>query len=574
ASAAATPIASAKRPKRRANQAISVASPGRRTALAGDDGGATTNAKGNAKPKSARDNEADGAEEATVVSEGVKSSSTGGGSSNTGTSSTTTSRSREEEGQGADTPEQAPEAPSPTKARKGSISATPRTSGSCTDSRRQQQQPQGERKGRSSSVGGGAEGGGKGAKGDQDQNRHKPKESSIFSPALNQTQEEARDQAPASTVGADRGAAAPAAEEHGNPPGDDAGANHVQTALSASTAEPLAKKGRTTPSQGGEGGEAAAAVPGEEDRSDATENAERGAGDDAGDDEEETPSLAIREAGDDGDGDGLVEEEEEEEDDEEEFNPYCFIAHLPPYNTVKHHTPEAPALPEKRKTRHGKELTLVLDLDETLVHCTVDPIVNPDHRFEVHFNGEEFQVYVRKRPHLDAFLEAVSELFEVVVFTASQQVYAERLLNMIDPQKKLVKYRLYRDACMALEGNYLKDLNVLGRDLSKVAIVDNSPYAYGFQIDNGIPIESWFDDRNDEELLHLLPLLKQLISESEVAGGDVRPFIRNIFKTHELVDKARNGDRGVGSPLHYPALAPAINNQEAEVAAAAEAGSA
>lgn len=53
---------------------------------------------------------------------------------------------------------------------------------------------------------------------------------------------------------------------------------------------------------------------------------------------------------------------------------------------------KAPALPEKRKTRHGKELTLVLDLDETLVHCTVDPIVNPDHSFEVHFNGEEFQV--------------------------------------------------------------------------------------------------------------------------------------------------------------------------------------
>lgn len=61
---------------------------------------------------------------------------------------------------------------------------------------------------------------------------------------------------------------------------------------------------------------------------------------------------------------------------------------------------QAPVLPEKRKTRHGKELTLVLDLDETLVHCTVDPIANPDHRFEVHFNGEEFQV--RKR-----FIQAV-----------------------------------------------------------------------------------------------------------------------------------------------------------------------
>lgn len=57
-------------------------------------------------------------------------------------------------------------------------------------------------------------------------------------------------------------------------------------------------------------------------------------------------------------------------------------------------------------------------------------------------------------------------------------------------------------------------------------------------------------------------------------AGDVRPFIRNIFKTHELVDKARNGDRGVGSPLHYPALTPAVNNQGAAVAAATEAGSA
>lgn len=49
-------------------------------------------------------------------------------------------------------------------------------------------------------------------------------------------------------------------------------------------------------------------------------------------------------------------------------------------------------LPEKRKTRHGKELTLVLDLDETLVHCTVHPIVNPDHTFDVHFNDELFEV--------------------------------------------------------------------------------------------------------------------------------------------------------------------------------------
>ncbi|CAM9117161.1 unnamed protein product [Ectocarpus sp. 12 AP-2014] len=574
ASAAATPIASAKRPKRRANHAINNSSPVRRAALGVDVISAT--AKGSD----------DGSAAGTATGEGGRSSSCeeGGGASTTDTKiNTTPLGKRAEEGQGAEVANGGPEAPSPTKARKGSTSATPRSSGLC-DSRRSQQQ--GEGGGRSFSLGGAAEIEGKRLEGDgdhQDQNRHKPKESSIFSPALNQSQEEARDQAPASTVGAEAAAAVVVTEKHDRPDGDGdhVGAAHAGTTASSSSAvaEPLSKKGRTaSPSPAnrqGEGGEAAAAAApstGEQGTDGAGEKPKHG----GGIEHDGAPGLVNRE--DDGQGvDGVVEEVEvdvEEEEDEEEFNPYCFIAHLPPYNTVKHHTPEAPALPEKRKTRHGKELTLVLDLDETLVHCTVDPIVNPDHRFEVHFNGEEFQVYVRKRPHLDAFLEAVSELFEVVVFTASQQVYAERLLNMIDPQKKFVKYRLYRDACMALEGNYLKDLNVLGRDLSKVAIVDNSPYAYGFQIDNGIPIESWFDDKSDEELLHLLPLLKQLISESETAGGDVRPFIRNIFKTHELVDKARNGDRDVGSPSLAPAASSNVEAADKKREAAAPAAAA
>lgn len=74
---------------------------------------------------------------------------------------------------------------------------------------------------------------------------------------------------------------------------------------------------------------------------------------------------------------------------------YTWVPKLIPTRTgkwAKWACVQAPALPEKRKTRHGKDLTLVLDLDETLVHCTVDPIVNPDHSFDVHFNGEEFQV--------------------------------------------------------------------------------------------------------------------------------------------------------------------------------------
>jgi CTD small phosphatase-like protein 2 len=64
-------------------------------------------------------------------------------------------------------------------------------------------------------------------------------------------------------------------------------------------------------------------------------------------------------------------------------------------------------------TRHPGRPTLALDLDETLVHCTVDPVPNPDHIFSVVFNDVSYRVYVRKRPYLQQFLELVSQMFEV-----------------------------------------------------------------------------------------------------------------------------------------------------------------
>ena len=65
------------------------------------------------------------------------------------------------------------------------------------------------------------------------------------------------------------------------------------------------------------------------------------------------------------------------------------------------------------------------------MHCSVEPIPNPDIIFPVNFNGTSYQVFVRKRPYLDEFLETVSKSFESVVFTASQRVYADKLLGNI-----------------------------------------------------------------------------------------------------------------------------------------------
>jgi CTD small phosphatase-like protein 2 len=92
---------------------------------------------------------------------------------------------------------------------------------------------------------------------------------------------------------------------------------------------------------------------------------------------------------------------------------------------------------------------------------------------------------------------------------------------------------MFRESCLAVEGNFLKDLNVLGRDLSKSVLVDNSPHAFGYQVDNGIPIESWFDDPKDTELLKLERFLRTLHG-----AKDTRTIIRKTFQTHRLVEEA------------------------------------
>ncbi|XP_042385024.1 CTD small phosphatase-like protein 2 isoform X1 [Zingiber officinale] len=226
--------------------------------------------------------------------------------------------------------------------------------------------------------------------------------------------------------------------------------------------------------------------------------------------------------------DGSVEPDENDEFDD--FDPYVFIRDLPDLSVV---VPKFRPFLLPKQTRSCPSTTLVLDLDETLVHSTLELCEDADFTFPVNFNLKEHTIYVRCRPYLKDFLEKVASMFETIIFTASQSIYAEQLLNVIDPKRRLFRHRVYRESCVFVEGNYLKDLSVLGRDLAHVIILDNSPQAFGFQLDNGIPIESWFDNRDDRELLSLLPFL-----ESLVGVDDVRPLIAKKFNLREKVASA------------------------------------
>ncbi|KAM3251162.1 hypothetical protein T459_05286 [Capsicum annuum] len=211
----------------------------------------------------------------------------------------------------------------------------------------------------------------------------------------------------------------------------------------------------------------------------------------------------------------------ESDDQAECFDPHSFIRNLPDIL-------ERPNILPKQ-SRRCKSITLVLDLDETLVHSTLEHCDDADFTFRVFFSMKEHIVYVKQRPHLQIFLERVAEMFEIVIFTASQSIYAKQLLDILDPDGKIISRRAYRESCIFSDGSYTKDLTVLGVDLAKVVIVDNSPQVFRLQVNNGIPIKSWFDDPSDSALISLLPFLEKLAE-----ADDVRPIIAKKFGHMEI----------------------------------------
>ncbi|KDQ64274.1 hypothetical protein JAAARDRAFT_27896 [Jaapia argillacea MUCL 33604] len=212
---------------------------------------------------------------------------------------------------------------------------------------------------------------------------------------------------------------------------------------------------------------------------------------------------------------------------------------LPPSrsSTTTPTTPESTQHPPARKAPVFLPKTLVLDLDETLIHSTSRPIHQARSGWslfglgglfgrrdksagkivEVVLGGKSTLYHVYKRPYVDYFLRKVSGWYTLVIFTASMQEYADPVIDWLDAGRGILVRRLFRESCTQLpNGTYLKDLSVVEQDLATVCLVDNSPISYWINEANGIPIEGWTQDPHDEALLDLLPVLDSLRFTSDV----------------------------------------------------------
>jgi len=183
---------------------------------------------------------------------------------------------------------------------------------------------------------------------------------------------------------------------------------------------------------------------------------------------------------------------------------------------------------------NSNKKTLILDLDETLIHSDLNLLYN-NHITTLYFDSDEegnneknIPIPLILRPYLFEFLNYVYEKYELIIFTASNKNYADKIIDFIEKDKKYFSLRLYRDNCIFIKpGIYIKDLRIFNnRNLKNIILIDNSIFSFANQLNNGILITSFFNDVNDTFFLSLIDYLEYFIEKCE----DVRVINKEQFK--------------------------------------------
>lgn len=164
--------------------------------------------------------------------------------------------------------------------------------------------------------------------------------------------------------------------------------------------------------------------------------------------------------------------------------------------------------------------TLVLSMEDLLIHSEWT---------------REHGWRMAKRPGVDYFLRYLSQYYELVIFTSQPWAVAEPIIRKLDPYH-IVTWPLFREATRYENGEYIKDLEYLNRDLSKVIILDTKASHVQKQPENAIVLKPWEGNVQDKELVSLIPFLEYIHT---MAYSDVRKAISSFDGQHIPTEFAR-----------------------------------
>jgi len=170
-------------------------------------------------------------------------------------------------------------------------------------------------------------------------------------------------------------------------------------------------------------------------------------------------------------------------------------------------------------TPSKKKYTLIISLDETLIHFKKG-------------NIKTNQGIIQLRPGILEFFESVKPYYEIVLFCNGNKKYSDLIINSIDSKRKYVDHRLYREQCIVVNNDYVKDISKIGRPINKTIIVDNLPQNFRLNKENGINIKSFYGDNPNDKILYNLSKILVNIGKT---NGDIREEIKKNWI--EIINK-------------------------------------
>ena len=159
--------------------------------------------------------------------------------------------------------------------------------------------------------------------------------------------------------------------------------------------------------------------------------------------------------------------------------------------------------------------TIVVDLDDTLVHVTPVAPKDLDNNNSFTIIVKKMKFYVQMRPNLKYFIEKISKSFNICIFTSSEKVYATKIIEKILPDFKNC-HCFFKDSCVNMCGYYVKDLELLKFPLNKILLIDDLAGSAIKNPKNLVKIKPWNGEKDDNVLNNLLTILDSIVDEEDL----------------------------------------------------------
>ncbi|KAL6845519.1 hypothetical protein ACP4OV_025014 [Aristida adscensionis] len=171
--------------------------------------------------------------------------------------------------------------------------------------------------------------------------------------------------------------------------------------------------------------------------------------------------------------------------------------------------------------------TLVLDLNETLVYS--------DWKRE-----RGWRTF--KRPGVDAFLEHLGKMYEIVVYSDQLSMYVDPVVDRLDP-KGNVRHRLSRVATKYENGKHYRDLSKLNRNPAQVLYISGHAVDSSLQRENCVPIKPWKLENDDTQLLDLIPFLEYVAMARPADIRAVLESYKDCDIATEFIERSKEHQR-------------------------------